>query len=343
MADTISDPHNILTAMMAADTLPLDVLEGQLDTFELLNAMYPDTSEERPNDDSEAIVASLRQWLENKTPSLDMPKLPDSLSLIVVLDIVNEDSAIAHQSLSVNVTLPLGKLREKEKAATVVPGEFPLYKIRVSKPDWLTKGETALLTQDMPQDDIVSALECITNRAQEASLATALQHNTTTITTTASLASPLIRVWFYFPSISTRSKRNDLIHHGPTYHLTGFLLAGKPGILCLEGTASDIDAYMRFIKTESWGDIPSGHKKVSEKWREEGEDVKRCFEGMEEITEGYGIERRGMRGNRGDMYVFLFLFLFSFFFFFCFFFSTFSSPARAWLEKATTIMIIRYI
>lgn len=299
--------------MMAADTLPLDVLEGQLDTFELLNAMYPDTSEERPNDDSQAIVASLRQWLENKTPSLDMPKLPDSLSLIVVLDIVDEDPAIAHQSLTVNVTLPLRKLREEGKAATVEPGEFPLYKIRVSKPEWLTKGETALLTQDMPQDDIVSALESITNRAQEASLATALQHNTTTTTTTASLASPLIRVWFYFPSISTRSKRNDLIHYGPTYHLTGFLLAGKPGILCLEGTASDIDAYMRFIKTESWGDIPSGHKKVSEKWREEGEDVKRCFEGMEEITEGYGIERRGMRGNRGDMYVFLFLFPFSFF------------------------------
>lgn len=309
--------------MMAADTLPLDVLEGQLDTFELLNAMYPDTSEERPNDDSQAIVASLRQWLENKKPSLDMPKLPDSLSLIVVLDIVDEDSAIAHQSLTVNVTLPLRKLREEGKAATVEPGEFPLYKIRVSKPDWLTKGEAALLTQDMPQDDIVSALESITNRAREASLATALQHNTTT-TTTASLASPLIRVWFYFPSISTRSKRDDLIHHGPTYHLTGFLLAGKPGILCLEGTASDIDAYMRFIKTESWGDIPSGHKKVSEKWREEGEDVKRCFEGMEEITEGYGIERRGMRGNRGDMYVFPFSFFFFFFLSsFSFFFSFF--------------------
>lgn len=56
---------------------------------------------------------------------------------------------------------------------------------------------------------------------------------------------------------------------------------------------------MRFIKTESWGDIPAYQKKVSERWREVG--VKgRVFEGMSEITDQVG-ERRGERGMRGDM------------------------------------------
>jgi hypothetical protein len=58
---------------------------------------------------------------------------------------------------------------------------------------------------------------------------------------------------------------------------------------------------MRFIKTESWGDIPAHHKKVSERYREP--DIpKRVFEDMQEITDMVG-ERRGHRGNRGDMKV----------------------------------------
>lgn len=54
---------------------------------------------------------------------------------------------------------------------------------------------------------------------------------------------------------------------------------------------------MRFIKTESWGDIPAHHKKVSERYREPAE---RVFTDMTEITDTVG-ERRGQRQNRGDM------------------------------------------
>jgi hypothetical protein len=85
----------------------------------------------------------------------------------------------------------------------------------------------------------------------------------------------------------------------PRYQLSGFLYAGKPGILCVEGGSQSIDDYMKFIKTESWGDIPAHHKKVSERYRET-KDVERAFEGMTEITDTVG-ERRGQRANRGDM------------------------------------------
>ena len=110
--------------------------------------------------------------------------------------------------------------------------------------------------------------------------------------------STISRTWFYFPSISTRSKRDDLVHSAPSYGLTGFLYAGKPGLLCLEGGSQNIDEYMRFIKTESWGDIPAHHKKVSERLRET--EVERVFGDMSEITDSVG-ERRGQRVNRGDM------------------------------------------
>lgn len=90
-----------------------------------------------------------------------------------------------------------------------------------------------------------------------------------------------------------------MVNLAPGYALTGFVLAGKPGVLCLEGASPDIDSYMSFIKTHSWGDIPSYQKKVSERFRET-EGVQRVFSGMEEITDSLG-ERGGQRANRGDM------------------------------------------
>ena len=63
----------------------------------------------------------------------------------------------------------------------------------------------------------------------------------------------LNRTWFYFPSISTRAKRDDIVRYAPGYGLTGFLLAGKPGILCLEGPGHAVDEYMSFIKKRDSG------------------------------------------------------------------------------------------
>ncbi|KAI5369995.1 Putative ubiquitin-conjugating enzyme/RWD [Septoria linicola] len=272
---------------MADSHLPLEVLEGQLDTYLLLDAMYPATDGHVRSTENEAIISDLRHWLEHQTSSPQGPEIPDALSLVVSIHETGDDT----RSICVDVSIPLGRLSDPE-----VSENIQLYKLRVLQPDWLTKAEVAQLSQDMPTDDVVSALEHIAERASEAALSRALQ-NTTIASQKAS--GPLVRVWFYFPSISTREKRDDIVNYAPSYGLTGFLLAGKPGILCLEGDAPDIDDYMKLIKTESWGDIPAGHKKVSERLRESGDGVGRTFSGMEEITDS--IEKRGARGNRGNM------------------------------------------
>jgi hypothetical protein len=41
------------------------------------------------------------------------------------------------------------------------------------------------------------------------------------------LRAPLVRVWFYFPSLNTREKRQNMVDWAPSYSLTGFVLAGK--------------------------------------------------------------------------------------------------------------------
>jgi hypothetical protein len=65
------------------------------------------------------------------------------------------------------------------------------------------------------------------------------------------------RVWYWLPSLSTREKRNDIVRAAPGWSLTGFVLAGKPGIICVEGTERNVDGYMNWIKAVSWSDIPS--------------------------------------------------------------------------------------
>jgi hypothetical protein len=41
------------------------------------------------------------------------------------------------------------------------------------------------------------------------------------------LRAPLVRVWFYFPSLNTREKRQHMVDWAPSYSLTGFVLAEK--------------------------------------------------------------------------------------------------------------------
>ncbi|KAH8090960.1 hypothetical protein HD553DRAFT_303802 [Filobasidium floriforme] len=108
---------------------------------------------------------------------------------------------------------------------------------------------------------------------------------------------PLERAYLWFPSLSTPSKRRDLVTYASRYHLTGFVLAGKPGLLCLEGRGRAFERYMSDIKNESWGDIPSYQKKVTERTRHQ--IPHRAFSIMQEIT--HLIDQRGVHGNRGDM------------------------------------------
>lgn len=193
--------------------------------------------------------------------------------------------------IQVNISIPL----QSDDPEIEQP---PPLSYSLRQPEWMSKAEVAGLAAAMPQDDVFEAFEYIQEEAVHFLEAQQTLTSGSEIITGSS-CEPILRVWFYFPSLSTREKRDDLVKHAPGYSLTGFVLAGKPGVLCLEGGSADIDAYMKFIKTHSWGDIPSHQKKVSERFRET-EGVQRVFSGMEEITDSLG-ERGGKRANRGDM------------------------------------------
>ncbi|KAF1834132.1 hypothetical protein BDW02DRAFT_351854 [Decorospora gaudefroyi] len=266
--------------------LPPDLVELQLGQIDLLLAMYPDEI---------VLEASSQQLLDTLRNGNDLAGAIKSTPNVPVIFDLPIDVAAAEppiqKILRLDLSVPFVFESEEE------PQDPPNIRVRIQQPSWMNNLATSRLSSAIPKgEDLLGIIEHIKEAAAQYLIDSKkkLEENEDAIAETG----PLVRVWFYFPSISTRSKRDDFINYAPSYRLTGFLYAGKPGLLCVEGNSQSIDDYMKFIKTESWGDIPAHHKKVSERHREKCEQ--RVFPNMTEITDTVG-ERRGQRANRGDM------------------------------------------
>jgi hypothetical protein len=265
--------------------LPPDLIELQIGQIDLLLAMYPE--EIVLEDDAQRML----EFLRNGGAAISQAGLRVTPNVSMIFDLPIEEELSNPQTLRLDLGVPF--MYDGDKP----PLDPPEVKVRAQRPAWMSKVATSQLMSGLPEgEDLLGTIEHI--REAAAQYLVGSNKKETESNTTTQEAGPLVRVWFYFPSISTRSKRDDFIIHAPHYKLTGFLYAGKPGLLCVEGGSQSIDDYMKFIKTESWGDIPAHHKKVSERHR--GKCEKRVFEDMTEITDTVG-ERRGQRANRGDM------------------------------------------
>jgi len=284
--------------------LPLDMISEQLAMVDLFLSMFYGEGE---------IIVSDPAALDALREHVDSGDIPADASLPTSIDLeLNIEVAPAH-ILELHMRIPFIRT---QVGRTSTQGAFdadeppkPVYSLRC--PSWLTRKEHAELVATMPiadPDGVLGVVQYLKDTALTP-LATAdadVPHNNTTTTAAVQVSKkqpqptePLVRVWFYLQSLSTRSKRLDLVNWAPSYSLTGFVLAGKPGILCLEGTSADISAYMSEIKTRSWSDVPAYQKKVSERCREEGKEVVRKFVDMREVTDEIG--KGGKRGNRGEM------------------------------------------
>jgi hypothetical protein len=269
-------------------------MEAQLSTIELLTGMFPGPGELEIPSDTLQWINILSDWCADSQIGDGPAAIPSELLLALNL-VIGDDFSTQARNILLNISVPT-------KCADVETLEAPPLRYFLRQPEWLSKAQLHDFSCLIPQNDIFEAIEWIREEAPQRLIA-----RPEGINTDAEVPrDKLVRVWFYFPSLSTREKRDDMVHFAPTYQLTGFVLAGKPGVLCLEGTSSNIDAYMKFIKTHSWGDIPSHQKKVSERYREtlsvdgEHSSAKRVFDRMEEITGMLG-DRGGARANRGDM------------------------------------------
>lgn len=114
----------------------------------------------------------------------------------------------------------------------------------------------------------------------------------------ANSSTNLVRMWLKLISLSSKSKRNDLVNLGREAGFTGFIIAGKPGLLCFEAEKeSDIDSLMSTVKTTSWSDVPPVQKKITVVLVENIKE--RAFQELEEITDSFKMG--GFLENKPDM------------------------------------------
>lgn len=227
--------------------------EDVLGALQLLAAMYPLEGELQLSEGAKtALVAAESGEDFEPTGPID----------VVVSVPIDDDSS---RRIELAITLPLD--------ADV--------QISIRQPRFLPRAEYAQLEQDLPQseeaasDTIMSAIEYV--RITAPGLADAVEERRAVPDPGAEEVDdgPLSRVWLWLPGLETREKTRDLVVYAPGFKLTGFVLAGKPGLICLEGGGKAIDRYMAVIKSESWGDVPSFQKKVSPRpYLEEGSQIR---------------------------------------------------------------------
>ncbi|KAG9126581.1 hypothetical protein FRC07_002921 [Ceratobasidium sp. 392] len=253
-------------------------------TYDLLSSMFYGEGELEMDDEAAETIVTLRDFLDS--PSLSKPL---SLVLTTILHLRAPVSASTHK-------LP------------------PLLELSIKHSSWLSRTKYEELLASLPaytgslapsvqgaedaRDWLMQTIEHLQSESTVAKLAKPFPSTVLSTPETAPGISLVTRAWFYLPSLSTRSKRADIVNLAPQHSITGFVLAGKPGLLCLESlNPLGPDTFIARIKTESWADIPSHQKKITERYRESG--VQRAFESMDEVTEM--ISTRGARANRGDM------------------------------------------
>ncbi|XP_050515288.1 RWD domain-containing protein 2A [Diabrotica virgifera virgifera] len=103
-----------------------------------------------------------------------------------------------------------------------------------------------------------------------------------------------VRHWIYSHHIYSKTKRRELVELANQLELTGFCMPGKPGIICIEGAAADVQECWQAIKSMSWKKIFC--KVIEDDKEEEGRKFLK-FDKFEEVV----FQNNGIKYNHMDM------------------------------------------
>jgi hypothetical protein len=113
------------------------------------------------------------------------------------------------------------------------------------------------------------------------------------------------RLWIYSHHIYSKLKRKAILDYSEELNLTGFCMAGKPGIICIEGFSCMAEDFWHRIRRMTWKrimmkdreDIEIGEKSVDD-FRKFGKLEEKYFD----PCQGKG---RGAHSDRGMLFQFL--------------------------------------
>ncbi|NXY91289.1 RWD2A protein, partial [Alcedo cyanopectus] len=97
----------------------------------------------------------------------------------------------------------------------------------------------------------------------------------------------LQRLWIYSHHIYRQELRKKIFDTAKKLKLTGFCLAGKPGVICVEGPQEHCEEFWRVVRYPSWKHISCKHVETAEG---SGDHLFPAFEDLQLQAHGdYGL------------------------------------------------------
>ncbi len=200
-----------------------DLVEAQLSALSLLQAMFPLEGELELDEDTAQSIPQLERYAAQETAD-QMPSVAlKALKLVIRILLVDGKN----QQVELDISLPIFASENPQISDQVIM--YP--SVYVRHPAFFSRTAYCQLVQSVktiPQD--FSGAEYILQAVDHIRTWSSLRTTTPedhTQDVIDDLPTQLERVWFWFPSLSTRSKRKDLVDYAPRYELTGFVLAGS--------------------------------------------------------------------------------------------------------------------
>ncbi|XP_057653865.1 RWD domain-containing protein 2A isoform X2 [Diorhabda carinulata] len=103
-----------------------------------------------------------------------------------------------------------------------------------------------------------------------------------------------VRYWIYSHHIYSKTKRREILELAQELKVTGFCMPGKPGLICVEGSYSDVSEWWQTIKSMNWKKI---FCKIVEDDKEEAGGNFLKFNNFEEVA----FQSNGVKCNHMDM------------------------------------------
>ncbi|ENN71057.1 RWD domain-containing protein 2A [Dendroctonus ponderosae] len=255
-------------------------LQIQLDELESLESMFCNPGEIKVEDIG--VFHDIKDFVGGRTPSV-----PPCLGFTVNL-------VLEQNKFELGVNLP-------QEYPFVEPGVF----VRNHK---LNKAQHVLLNKkieqflaDLPRGEpcIFTAISWLQDHALDY-----IEQKEAVIETTdhCSEDAELVRFWIYSHHIYSKTKRKALIDLADELKLSGFVMPGKPGIICVEGTSRDVNEFWQAVKNMNWKKI---FCKITESNKEDskGGTFLRFKDFLELVFENHGPKFNHM--DMGEFYRYL--------------------------------------
>lgn len=243
-----------------APLLGVDALALQLETLELAQSIFPLPGEVVLQDRVEAALPSLRAWIEAGGKGDRSAVATDELSFTVTLSL--EPASTGPSSSSSTPPFPLVlavriPLTPPVDASATLPDGTSAATVHLQQPAWLSRTAHDALAASLPSTNpraFLSNIDLILDTIDQvrtqviaflpdpAALAAAEQARANgggggggggsgagkrrRAPVRADVDEDEFRVWLWFPSLSTREKRDNIVDWAGEYGITGFVLAG---------------------------------------------------------------------------------------------------------------------